>query len=382
MYDVIVIGAGPSGSATAATVAAGGARTLLIDRARFPRYKTCGGGIDGVTAQALKALGVSIEPVVEDVTREVTLAYLGRGRRTFPMPRPLARMTMRTELDHLLARTAADQGADLHDDEPIQWIEARNGHVRVTTRQGVYEGKVLVGADGVYSPIAKQFGLNRRPLFYVANEVELEAGSDAQESWQGKLLIDLSVWPLGYGWVFPKARHLSVGFGLPKQCAMQVKSLVERLRARLDLGGGRVISQRSHMLAFRRPGQAVVRDRVLVVGDAAGLVDPCTGAGIGWAIRSGMLAGETIGKYLRGEIDSLRPYQETVEATFGREIYYARIMRNAMMFRLILFGHRALGEDQFWADVFAAIRGELRYSDWYKRSWLPKWLRWTALIPL
>lgn len=382
MYDIIVIGAGPSGSATAATVAAQGARTLLIDKARFPRYKTCGGGIDGVTARALETLGVSIEPVVEDVSREVTLTYLGRGDQTYPMPRPIARMTMRTNLDHLLARSAVERGAELHDGEPVKAIRAGDGGVRVTTAQGEYQARVLVGADGAYSPVAKQFELNRRPIFYVANEVELEPAAAVQEAWQGKLLIDLSVWPVGYGWVFPKARHLSVGVGLPKQCATQVKSLVDRLRSRLDLRDGRVISQRSHMLPFRRPGQRVVRDCVLVVGDAAGLIDPATGAGIGWGLRSGLLAGETIGKFLGGEHRSLRPYQEAVEATFGREMYCARILRNTMMVHFILFGHRATREREFWDAIFAVIRGELTYSEWYAKARLGKWLRWTTLIPI
>ena len=382
MYDVIVIGAGPAGSATAATLAGAGARALLLDKARFPRYKTCGGGIDGLTARAIQDLGVDIEAIVEDASNVVIVSFLGRGPTTYQFDRPIARMTMRTDLDALLAGAAVRRGAEFHDGESIKEIRADQTGVRVQTDRDNYEARVLVGADGVYSQVAKQFRLNRRPLLYVANEVELAADPAAQTAWQGRLLIDLSIWPLGYGWVFPKRHHLSVGFGLPKRCARQAKPLVDRLRGWLGLETGRVISQRSHMLPFRRPGQPVVRGPVLVVGDAAGLVDPNTGAGIGWAVRSGMLAGETIRKFLRREVDSLRGYQRAIERYFGQEIVLARVMRNMIMLRFALFGHRTTGDGQLWHDIFAIVQGDRTYAEWYARSRLAKLLRWGTLIPL
>jgi geranylgeranyl reductase family protein len=382
VYDVIVIGAGPAGSAAAVTAAGGGARTLLIDKARFPRYKTCGGGIDGVTAQAIQDLGVDFEDAVEDRTREVVVSYCGRGPTTYRLDRPIAWMTMRTDLDALLARAAVQRGAEFHDGEAIQEIQADRDGVRVQTDRGGYRARVLVGADGVYSQVAKQFRLNRRPLLYVANEIELEAEPAAQTAWQGRLLVDLSLWPLGYGWVFPKRHHLSVGVGLPKQCARQAKPLVDRLRRWLSLEAGQVIRQRSHMLPFRRPGQPVVRGPALVVGDAAGLVDPNTGAGIGWAIRSGILAGETIGSFLRREVDSLRGYQQAIERAFGQEIVLARVMRNLLMLRFALFGHRTAGDRQLWQEIFAIVQGNRTYAEWYAGSPLAKALRWTTLIPL
>lgn len=382
MYDAIVVGAGPSGSATAAVAARAGARVLLLDKARFPRYKTCGGGIDGTTYRALRAIDVDPEVVVEAECREVTITYLGRGPTTYQLPDPLARMTMRTDLDHLLVRTAVERGAEFRDGVSIREIRVERDRVTVATDRGTESARYLAGADGVYSPIAKQFALNRRPHVYVANELELEPGADRQAEWRGRLLIDLSVWPLGYGWVFPKARHLSVGVGLPRVCARQVKGLVDRLRRRLDLSGGRVISHRSHMLGFRQPGEPVVRGRVLVAGDAAGLVDPNTGAGIGWAIQSGTIAGRTLAAAAQGTERDLRAYQTAIEQTFDREIRCARIMRNALMARLICFGHRVTGDRAFWRPIFAAIRGELSYTDWFRQTPSARWFAWTHLVPL
>lgn len=382
MYDAIVVGAGPSGSATAATLAAAGNRVLLLDQARFPRYKTCGGGIDGFAWRALQDLGVSIDPVVEDCSRKLTVVYKGQGPTAYPWPQPLARMTMRTDLDHLLAQAAVERGAEFRDGVSVREISTDSQRVVIETSGGVFTASFLIGADGVYSPIARQFRLNRRPLLFVANEIELVTDPDTQAAWRERLLIDVSVWPMGYGWVFPKSGHLSVGWGMPKVCARQLRAAVATLRERNGLMGGRVLSNRSHMLGFRRPGQPLARGRVAVVGDAAGLVDPNTGAGIGWALRSGMLAGLAIVRALRDEASGLGDYQAAIDKLFVQELGSARVLRNLMMLQFLLFGHRATRLTGLWQDILLAATGERGYGEWYAGSRIGRALRWTNLLPI
>lgn len=382
MYDTIVVGAGPAGTATAATLAAAGCRVLLLDKARFPRYKTCGGGIDGPSWRALQDLGVTIDSIVEETTRELTIVYGGKGPTAYPWPQPLAHMTMRTDLDYLLVNAANDRGAEFRDGLSVRGIKVEPRRVIVETSGGVFSASYLVGADGVYSPIARQFRLNRRPHLFVANEIELATDLDTQAAWRERLLIDISVWPMGYGWVFPKSEHLSVGWGLPKVCARQLRGAVATLRERTGLTGGRVLSDRSHMLGFRRPGQPLVRGRVAVVGDAAGLIDPNTGAGIGWALRSGMLAGQTIARVLRGEAAGLGEYQAAVDKLFVQEHASARVMRNLMMLQFLLFGHRATRLTSLWRDILLAVTGERGYGEWYADSRVARALRWTNLLPI
>src|SRR5919199_3573075 len=141
-FDVIVVGAGPAGSTTAYRLARAGARVLVLERARFPRDKPCGGGL---TERALRQLPFSVDPVVEETvdTLEARLRYGPRFERRSGSR--LAVMTQRRRLDAYLAEQAVAAGAELRENARVTAVEgttARLGEQAVT-------GSVLVGADGV-----------------------------------------------------------------------------------------------------------------------------------------------------------------------------------------------------------------------------------------
>src|SRR3954451_179794 len=140
-FDATVVGAGPAGSTTALRLAREGARVLLLDKARFPRDKPCGGGI---SARALRELPVDPDPVVEHVVDRMELSF-GGGRSFLRGTRhPLAHMTQRRRLDHFLAEQAAASGADFRDRVTVEEVSDRG--VRV---DGKWIGSALViGADG------------------------------------------------------------------------------------------------------------------------------------------------------------------------------------------------------------------------------------------
>lgn len=381
-YDVLVVGAGPAGAGMAALLAAQGRRVLLLEKERFPRYKACAGGIDGVAVRALASMGIDAGPVVQDAPTELCVTSGGRYPAVYRFERPLALMVMRSDFDTLIARSAVARGAEFHDGEPVKTVLDDGRMITVTTAKGRYQGRTLVGADGVYSVVARTFGLNPNPILYVLAEAEVEVSAEVQASWAGRAQIDISVWPLGYSWIFPKRSHLSIGTGAPRRYAKQLALRFEQFSRSSHLENGAVLQQRSHMLGFRRRQAPLALDRVLLVGDAAGLVDPNTGGGIGWALRSAQLASAAILSYLGGDTRTLGDYTKLIDAELEPEFRAARVLRNGIILRFILTGGRATRHSGLWNQVARILRAEECYQEWYTHSRLAKWLAWTGAIPL
>ncbi len=155
-FDAIVIGAGPAGSMTAYRLADAGARVLLLDKARFPRDKPCGGG---VTLRAAKELPVDVTPVVEDAvdTVQFRLGYERSFERTAPAPVIL--MTQRLRLDHFLLEHAAARGADVRDGVRVEAVETDDRGATVTVNGERVEAAAVIGADGANGTTARAVGI-------------------------------------------------------------------------------------------------------------------------------------------------------------------------------------------------------------------------------
>lgn len=304
-WDAIVVGAGPAGSTAAWRLASGGATVLLLDRARFPRDKPCGGAVVG---RSRELVPVPLEPVVEDVTTVAELRF-GYGRtleRT--ATRPLALMTQRLRLDQYLAERAAEAGADFRDGMRVTGIEAGAGEVTVAVNGERLRGRTLVGADGVNGVSARALGLGEIESYGVALEGNLPYGHVAADRFRGRFVLELGVVPGGYGWVFPKAEHANFGIG---GWESEGPSLRDRLRRLCEVHGtsfAALENVRGYRLPVRSPDARLARGQALVVGDAAGLVDPLSGDGMYGAFLSAKLASEAVADRLAGREASVEPY--------------------------------------------------------------------------
>jgi geranylgeranyl reductase family protein len=285
-HDVAVIGAGPAGSTAAYRLAAAGARVLLVDKARFPRDKPCGGG---VTLRAARLLPFSIDPVVEDVVDrlECRLAFGPRFARRARAP--LAYMTQRKRLDHFLLEQAAAAGA-----------EVRQG-VTVDARE--VDAGVVVGADGCNGTSARQLGLGGG----VVHGVALEANFPHDPRFARTMVLEMASLRGGYGWIFPKGDHVNVGVGGNASEGPNLRAHLRRMCAAYGIDPESAVETRGYRLPMKTAATRLVHGRAAVIGDAAGLVDPFSGDGMYEAFLSAKLVAEAI---LAGDLAS---YADAVE---------------------------------------------------------------------
>ena len=357
-YDTIVVGAGPSGATAAYGLARAGLRTLIIEKAKLPRYKTCGGGI---TYKSLAALPFSIEPVVERTLSKIDFSWRTTRPYVRENPEPLVYMVQRSRFDNYLTEQAVKMGAELMDETVLQSLDADEGSVTVRTTKGSFMAGYLVGADGATGRVAKSLNLMTDRWALAALETEFEVEDATMERWRDKFGIDLGELPASYGWVFPKGDHLSVGVGgLPRipDYGSHLKRYDAKHTAARVPGNRREIRSHGYLLPCRLPGALVQRGRVLLVGDAAGLVEAFTGEGIYWAIRSGQIAATSIVKD-----DAVPDYQRSLDAALMPDLRSARHWLHVYIYfpRACFWLPKTV--PLFWKAVCRIVRGETHFAD-------------------
>ncbi len=306
---MLVVGAGPAGSAAAIHLARGGARVLLADKARFPRDKPCGGGLTG---RALRHVPCDVSPVVEHVVDRFVLRVGYRGRFARRSAAPLIVMTQRRRLDAFLAEHAAAVGVDFRDDARVERLSLAADHVTALVGGSSVRASLVVGADGANGIVARTAALGVGILTGVALEGNAPWGVLDPAPFENTAWVELGVVPGGYGWVFPKGDHGNVGVGGWLDEGPRLRHHLERLARVHGLDPTALRDVRGHRLPMRRIGSPAARGRALLVGDAAGLVDPLSGDGIYEAFVSAQLAADAI---LTGKLDE---YEAALSAALDR----------------------------------------------------------------
>lgn len=357
-FDAIVVGAGPAGSSAAYALARSGASVALLDRSRFPRDKPCGGG---VLVGALAQIPFDISPVVEREISGFRVRYR-RGREfSHRYAAPLAVMTQRSRLDAFLAERAAEAGADLRDTHTVHSIEV-NGAVRVRSAAGdVIKAGALIAADGANGVVRRALGLPR-----LRAAVALEGNADRRQPtaqrWIDDVGLELGSLNGGYGWVFPKGDHLNLGVGGYPASAPKLRAELAAYARSEGFDPNRLQQLRAHHLPLRDPGQALTVGPVALVGDAAGLIDPLSGEGIGNAIRSGQLAAAALFNYLEGAAPDLRGYETAVAGEIDPELTVARQLQALFHQQPWPYVQLLRRSSRFWGAFCRIVRGETSYS--------------------
>jgi geranylgeranyl reductase family protein len=297
-FDVLVVGGGPAGSATGYHLAKRGISVLLVDKATFPRDKPCGGGL---TTRALNRCPVDPTPVVEELVDIVELRFRYADAVERHARRPVIAMTQRRRLDAFLLDAAREAG-----------VEVRQGSTADLTT-----ADILVGADGANGTTARAVGLGQGIVHGVALEGNVAYGRVARDRYGRRAVVELADIPGGYGWVFPKGDHVNVGVGAWREEGPRLREHLRRTCEAHGLRPEELENIRGHRLPLRRPGTPIASDRALLVGDAAGLIDPVSGDGMYECFVSAELAAAAIGDLLGGRTATLLSYGAAVDEALG-----------------------------------------------------------------
>ncbi|MCW2598742.1 MAG: geranylgeranyl reductase [Frankiales bacterium] len=346
--DVIVVGAGPGGSATAHALAQFGLDVLLLEKTAFPREKVCG---DGLTPRAVKSLvemGIDTSES-NGFIRNRGLRILGGGvRLELPWPElatypDYGLVRPRLDFDELLARTAQKAGARLQELTNVTAPVLENGRVvGVTAKVGpdktevTYRAPVTIACDGSSARLALSLGISKRddrPMGVAVRRyfTSPRHDDDMLESWLELRAPNGDLLP-GYGWVFGVGDGTSnVGLGILNTTRAWQDTDYKKLMARWT---GAMPAEwqydEEHATGPVRGGalpmgfnrQPHYQDGLVLVGDAAGAVNPFNGEGIAYAMESGRLAAEVVAQALsrpegHARERALQAYPAVMKATYG-----------------------------------------------------------------
>jgi len=365
IWDVAVIGAGPAGAMAALAAASQGKRVVILERFRIPRHKTCAGGLIGVSMNALPA---GFTPPVQATATSFTFSLSGGPERTKTSRRPLVNLVRRDEFDALLVDVAVAAGAAVYDNTVVTHLTVEDDAVRVTTRnQGDMRARVVVGADGSAGRSAAYVGVVLDQVD-LGLEVELVTPSGQAGDWADRILIDWGTIPGGYAWVFPKGGTLSVGVIAERGHPDLTRSYLSEFLARLDLDQQEVVVSSGHLTRCRTRDSPLYRDRVLVAGDAAGLLEPWTREGISFALRSGTIAGRSAAQAASAasaaEVTAvMKAYAEEISATLAPEMNGGRMFMRAFTRHPRIFYTAIILLPKAWDFVVQAISGDTNFAD-------------------
>ena len=360
LYDVIVAGAGPAGSTTARECASRGLSVLLLDRAEFPRDKPCGGA---VTVRAAGELPFDLAPVVERVMHGMYLSVnraKGFYRRS---SRELAYFTQRRHLDTFLVERATEAGASLRERALVRDVEKRASYMIVRTRDESFEGRTLVAADGANGQTARLAGVDVGIIHGLALEGNVTPSGDYPERWEDVMALDVGGPPGGYGWMFPKGDHLNIGVGGWKHIGPNMRESLDQLVRFYGFDAGDIWGLRGHHLPLRRPTSPLVHGNVVLVGDAAGLLDPLTGEGIYAAIWSGKAAARHLAAFLGEEATDLDGYGREVERKLEPELRISRRFKDLFHMAPGFYIRIERWTSILWKLTGRILSGEQTYHD-------------------
>ena len=347
--DVLIVGAGPAGIAAGIEARRLGLDALVVDKATFPRDKTCGDGLTTGALRLLDGLGFDVRalPSWIEVTDTVLVSPTGREVEVpLPPDGAYAGVVPRAELDAALVEHARGLGVEVHEGAGVTALHDDGDTTTATLADGKHvTARFVVAADGHYSPTRHLLtgGADGGPALGSWHAFrQYFTGVDDRRLW---VLFEEDLLP-GYAWVFPVgaedgAGRANVGFGVlrtadggpsGKSLAAQWRGLADRPSLRRALGPraepeGTV---RAWPIPASYDRDRLTSGRVLFVGDAANVVDPMTGEGIAQAIESGLLAARAIAGSRDDASAATARYRADVDRELGADLRFAQLLQHVL----------------------------------------------------
>ena len=335
VYDVIIIGTGPSGGMAACILAETGLSVLILEKEILPRSKPCGGGLP-LAVQSI--INWDFSEFVE--AHPKTVRYLFNYDETEEINQPVEiLMVDRSRFDlHFIERAVrlGSGSVQVRESATVTGVEEKNDGITVCLVGGdkVYS-EYLIAADGAFSNTAKWLGIDCRQIVAAAIDVEIEVDPEIFEKEANRATFNFGCIPHGngYGWIFPKNGTLTCGVASWRGKPQLQKTMRTFMERSFPAGNIRYIKRTGHPIPLYAGRKQIATPRVCLVGDAASLVDPIMGEGIRFALQSGKMAGRVIADLKAGlirpgerdtngesEIADCRQYESWIQKTIGRDL--------------------------------------------------------------
>jgi flavin-dependent dehydrogenase len=324
-WAIIIVGAGPAGISTwlhlqkyAPHLAD---RTLVIEKAVFPRDKLCAGGVGGWSAHALAHLEIELD-IPSLFVSDLEFRF---GAQIDHLHEPgCFRVVQRKDFDHALVTTAVKRGLVIHEDEKLtDVIRERNG-LRVRTSKQNYRVKAIIGADGAFSMVRRMMLTHQRlrlaPTIQIFAAVE---SHNSTEFYEKKIILNFTAINeglQGYAWRVPclhdgvpSIAHGIVDFRIcPDQPRADMKKIFDRELQSRNIRS-KPESWASHPIHWFSKEDVISRPNVILVGDAAG-IEPVLGGGIHMALSYGQAAAEAAAAAFRKNDFSFQDYKKRIQS--------------------------------------------------------------------
>jgi geranylgeranyl reductase family protein len=370
MYDIIIIGGGPSGASAGRKAGMLGLNTLLLEKEEFPRYKPCGGGLSN---HAASYLGFELPNNIID--KEITGARVLFKDHVVEVHKDcrLSFLVSRDTFDNFLLEKAKESGITVHTGEKALSCRERPDCVEVKTLNNTYLSKFLILAEGAHGLLKTCVRpADTKEEYGICMVTEVPAFEKEIEERLGKTVeLHFGIAEGGYGWIFPHKNYYSVGIGGGTKTLEHPK---KKMLAFLEANGFTgEYNLHGHKIPWGGLKRKVFGSRTLLCGDAAGFVDSFSGEGLAYAIRSGQLAAEVLGEICLKEeekIKDLRKYEALCQKEFGVHLKYSLMFSKTMhkfpdkAFRIFT------SSDKFLDKYLEVMNFRMNYKDY---------LRWTLL---